>query len=623
MKNGRLIAALVCASALALSATASGAAAQQVPQTVDWTHYGGDDAGTRYSPLRQFTPENVSQLKEVWRYDLNSIAGLQNQPIVIDGILYASGGGKVFALDAATGEEKWTFQPNPPFAVSRGQTWWTDGKENRLFAGSGNFIYCLDPATGQPIPEFGNNGRLDLRENLRGDPANNNFRNGSPVNVWKDMIITAGGTGETTPTSPGDIRAWDVRTGALRWVFHTIPHPGEKYYDTWPEDAYLKAGAANNWVGNVIDDKRGIIYVATGSGADDFYGGERLGDNRHANSVIALNADNGELLWSFQAVHHDLWDADFSAQPVLMTIRKDGKEIEAVAASNKAGYLYVLDRLTGEPVFPVKEVPVPQNTLEGDVASPTQPLPQVTPPLARTTVSADDLTTRTPEANAWAREKLATFYNGPQFTPVQKDIETIVAPGFSGGVEWGGMTYDPNLQYLFANTENIAWSTAVVDYPEPPAGAPPARQPHSKYSFSGYHKFYDQDGYPATAAPWGYLTAIDMTTGKFAWRIPFGEYPELVAAGLKDTGSESYGGGIATANGLFFIAATIFDRKLRAFESATGKLVWETELPYAGNATPAMYMVNGKQYLAIGTSSGRNRRATDKGSAFVAYALPD
>ena len=609
---------LASACILAMSSPALSAA----PNSADWPSYGGNAAGTRYSSLTQINRSNVATLKQAWRFDLSSAAGLENQPIVIDGILYTVGDGKVLALDAATGKEKWSFAPTPPLVGTRGQAWWSDGKESRLFASSGNFVYSIDPATGKPDPAFADGGRLDLREHLRGDPSANFLRHGSPVNVWKDMIITAGGVNEKTPASPGDIRAWDARTGKLRWVFHTIPHPGEEGYDTWPKDAYQRAGGANSWTGNVLDEKRGILYVATGSASDDFYGGERLGDNLYADSIIALDANTGKKLWAYQAVHHDLWDDDFAVPPILITIHKDGKTIDAVAATNKTSYLYVLDRVTGKPIFPIKEEPVPQNTLPGDVASPTQPVPQVTPPLSRLTVSPEELTNRTPEANAWARAKLSTFFNGPHFTPVQKDQETIVAPGFSGGSEWGGMSYDPNLQYLFVNSENIVWTTAVTDFPKPAPGAPPAPEPHSRFGFSGYHKFYDEDGYPAVAPPWGNLTAIDMKTGKFAWRIPFGEYPELAAKGMKDTGTENYGGSVATASGLLFIGATNFDRKFHVYDSATGKLVWETELPYAGNATPATYMVNGKQYIVIGTSSARDRKATDRGSAYVAYALP-
>ena len=311
----------------------------------------------------------------------------------------------------------------------------------------------------------------------------------------------------------------------------------------------------------VMDEKRGIVFAATGSASDDFYGGERPGKNLYADSVLAIDANTGKLLWYFQAVHHDEWDDDFASPPVLVTVTRKGKKIDAVAATNKTGFVYVFDRVTGKCLFPIDEMPVPPATAPGDTAWPTQPLPRLPPPLSRQTVTAEDLTQRTPEANTWAREKFATFLNGPLFTPPAYNQETVSAPGFSGGDEWGGMTFDPKLEYLFVNTENVIWTTAVIDR----KGAARAdRKPRTcpapvpATPFRATTSSWIPDGYPATAAPWGHLTAIDLKTGKFAWRIPFGEYPELVAKGMKNTGSESYGGGVATASGLFIIGGDQF-----------------------------------------------------------------
>ena len=415
-----------------------------------------------------------------------------------------------------------------------------------------------------------------------------------------------------------------MKTGKLLWAFHTIPHPGEPGYETWPADAWQKAGGANDWPGMVMDEKRGILFATTGSPSDDFYGGERPGKNLYSDSVIALDAKTGKLLWYFQAVHHDNWDNDFAAPPVLVTVTQNGRRIDAVAATNKTGFVYIFDRVTGKSLFPIDEKPVPAASAPGDTAWPTQPFPRLPAPLSHQSVTAEDLTQRTPEANTWAREKFATFKNGPIFTPPAYNQETVSAPGFSGGNEWGGMSFDPKLEYLFTNTENVIWTTAVVDR-KPRADGSTAPEPHSRYTFSGYHKFMDPDGYPATAAPWGHLTAIDLKTGRFAWRIPFGEYPDLVAKGLKDTGSESYGGAVVTASGLLFIAATNFDHKMHAFDSKNGKLLWEGMLPYAGNATPITYMANGKQYVVVGASGGRDHYGPNyrgpQGTAFVAFAL--
>ena len=588
----------------------------------------GDNGGTHYSPLTQINKSNVSRLKEAWRYDLGPVGEWQNTPIMVGGVLYGIGPRKVIAMDAATGKEKWTFEPPSPPGPRvplkvRGESWWTDGKTSRLIIAAGNFVYSLDPATGQPDPAFGDKGRIDLNDNLRGAPADNYVSQRGPVSVWHNMLFTSGEVGEQTPASPGDIRAWDAATGKLIWTFHTIPRPGEANAETWAADAWKTAGGANAWPGLVIDDKRGLVFAATGSASDDFYGGERPGKNLYANSMLALDAKTGKLRWYYQTVHHDEWDNDFAAAPVLVTVTRKGRKIDAVAGTNKTGFVYVFNRETGESLFPIEERPVPPATAPGDTAWPTQPFPVLPPPLSQQSVSAETLTQRTPEANKWAREKFATFKNGPMFTPPDYKQETVSAPGFSGGSEWGGMSFDPKLEYLFANTENVIWTTAVIDRsgrkriegPELPGN-------QSRYTFSGYNKFKDPDGYPATAAPWGHLTAIDLKTGKFAWRIPFGEYPELAAKGMTNTGTESYGGGIVTATGLLLIAATDFDRKMHAYDTKTGKLLWETELPYSGNATPLTYMAGGKQYVVI-AAGGIHDRKHPQGGAYVAYALGD
>lgn len=593
----------------------------------DYPYYHGDAGGTHYSPLTQINRHNVAHLKEPWRYDLGGEGPLQNTPIMVHGVLYGAAFGKVFALDAATGKEKWRYVPDLPQRSragfkSRGESWWTDGKTSRLLVAVSNYVYSLDPTTGQPDPAFGDKGRIDLDDNLRGLASDNYVRMGGAVSVWRDLFITSGEVGEQTPASPGDIRAWDVRTGKLLWTFHTIPHPGEPGTETWPEGAWKTAGGANAWPGTVVDEKRGIVFAATGSAADDFYGGERVGNNLYANSVIALDASTGKLLWHFQTVHHDEWDDDFACPPVLVTVTRGGRKIDAVAATNKTGFVYVFDRVSGKSLFPIDEKPVPPATAPGDTASPTQPFPRLPLPLSHQSVSAEKLTQRTPDANKWAREKFSTFKNGPMFTPPAYKQETVSAPGFSGGNEWGGMSFDPQLEYLFANTENVIWTTSVIDRNGRRRGnGPELPGATSRFTFSGYNKFLDPDCYPATAAPWGHLTAIDLKTGKFAWRIPFGEYPELVEKGLKDTGSESYGGAVVTGSGLLIIGATIYDRKLRAFEAKTGKMLWETVLPYSGTTTPMTYMANGKQYVVIGTTSAMNRKASAKGAAYVAFAL--
>lgn len=612
LKFGGTVLAGVCAAALMQGAAASAADASGE----NWPAYGGDGGGTRYSTLTQINRQNVARLTQAWRVDVGQSA-MQTQPIIVDRTLYAfSPDGKVIALDAATGARKWDFAlPQPPRGGGRGLSYWQSGSDRRLIVPANFFVYVLNADTGQPITSFGEGGRIDLRKQLRGDdPEKNPVRMSSPPSVYKDVFITHGGVPETSPSVPGDIRGWDVRTGKLLWTFHTIPHPGEYGYETWPKDAYLTAGGVNAWQGSIVDEKNGIFFVALGSPADDFWGGDRHGDNLYGNSVVALDALTGKRLWHQQVVRHDMWDADFAPQPILMTVTRNGRKVEAVAATNKVGFIYIFDRKTGEPLFEMVDTPMPPSDVPGEQAAATQPIPRLPYPVARQNVTSDTLTTRTPEANAWARAKLATMRVGPVFTPIAYNQETLVVPGFSGGSEWGGMSADPD-GVLYVNSEDIAWSTSIIDHPSPGPGK-------SRYHFSGYNKFYDEEGYPAVSTPWGTLNAIDMNTGQYRWRIPLGEYPELAAKGLKNTGTENYGGPVTTASGLLFIGATIFDRKFRAFDKATGQLLWETELPFSGTATPATYMVDGKQYVVIAASAGRDPKAP-RGAAYIAFALPD
>ena len=593
------------------------------PKNVDYPYYGGDPGATRYSTLTQINAKNASQLKEVWRFDLGGASTIENQPIVVSGILYGVGVNTVYALDAATGKSKWEYTLTSQIGRNpRGVTFWTDGKERRLIIAKANLMTALDADTGKPIPSFGKEGTVDLNDQLRGKASENRVGMASPAGLYKDVLITHGGVGETTPASPGDLRGWDVRSGKLLWTFHTIPYPGEEGYDSWPKDAYLKAGGANAWGGVSMDEKRGIVFATTGSAADDFYGGDRLGNNLYANSIIAINAITGKKLWHFQAVHHDLWDADFSCPPTLSTLLRNGKSVDVVIATPKSGYVYIFNRETGEPMFPIDEKPVPAATASGDVASPTQPIPRITPPLSwAQTITENDLTKRTPEAHAAVLAHFKTMLSGPMFTPPDFKRETIVTPGFAGGVEWGGIMTDPVNHVAFFNSERIAWYTSVMDRTAPRGGGPDV-EPHSRYSTQGYRSFRDPDGYPATAPPWGTLTAVDLNTGKFLWNIPFGEYPELAAKGLKDYGSENYGAGVVTGSGILIIASAVADPHFKVYDTKTGKLISSTPLPFPGIASPATYMVDGRQYVAFATSTGRDRKSEKNGSMLVVYALP-
>jgi quinoprotein glucose dehydrogenase len=488
----------------------------------------------------------------------------------------------------------------------------------------------------------------------------------------------------------------------LRWTFHTIPRPGEYGYDTWPKDAWKNAGAANNWAGTTVDVDRGIVYVPTGSAVFDFYGGDRLGNDLFADSLIALDAETGKRIWHFQGVHHDLWDRDFPAPPALVTITQAGQRVDAVAQTTKSGLLYVFDRATGKSLFPIQELSFPKSDVPGEVTSPTQPFPTLPAPYTQQSTTVDTLTNRTPEAHAWAVKQFTSMIGGGQFVPPSVDKLTVDTPGFAGGGEWGGVAVDPSTGVLYVNANDTAWLVGLT-VPPPAgslgekvyqnqcsgchgmnrAGSPPAipalegiegmltdqeiagiirqgrgrmppfnsltneqlqavvryltRAPQQQdqvppragedgkddmpYKTIGFRRFTDPEGYPATAPPWGTLTAIDLNTGQYLWKIPFGTYPELVAKGMADTGSDNYGGPVVTAGGLLFIGASVFDEKFHAYDKTTGKLLWETALPFAGLATPATYMVNGKQYVVIAAGGGQSSRKPS-GGVYVAFALP-
>jgi quinoprotein glucose dehydrogenase len=661
----------------------------------DWSLYGGTN-GNRYSPLTQITRDNIKQLAKAWTFPMDVAGDPQTHPLAIDGVIYAyTPALKVIALDGATGKLLWQFDSGTEGrGPQRGLTWWTDGKEKRLFASVMNRLYALDPATGKPLPGFGTDGSIDLQADLGGTPGYS-LSMTSPGVIWQGMIITGFRTAESAPAAPGDIRAFDVHSGKLRWVFHTIPRRGMPGSESWPANAWKTAGGANNWTGMVIDQARGIVYAPTGSAVDDFFGGPRKGDNLYANSLLALDANTGKLLWHFQGMHHDVQDRDFPSPPVLLTVKHDGKMVDAVAQATKQGFLFVLDRVTGKPLFPVTETPVPQSDVPGEASSPTQPAPSLPAPYARQRLTADMLTNRTDVAHIWARQRFNTFASNGPFAPMKAGQQTVVMPGFDGGAEWGGQAANPQTGILYLNANDIAWTGAltpsraahslggatyqkncagchgfdrkgapgfpslieavkflspeqITDMIHHGAGRMPAftqlqgdtlkalveyletgndvgvaaKEPQgaadAEYKFTGYRKFLDQDGYPAVAPPWGTLNAIDLNTGQYLWKIPLGEYPELAD---KTTGSENYGGPILTASNLLFIGATLYDKKIRAFDAADGKLLWQDTMPFAGNATPITYMAGGRQFVLIQADNARDKKAP-QGAAYIAYALP-
>lgn len=690
----------------------------------DWKVYGGGKDNIRYSGLTEIDTSNVAQLTKAWEFhtgDSGQYTQMQFNSIVVDSVIYTiSPKLKLIALQASTGEKKWVFDP---FAVNgnevigagyfamnvcRGVTYYADKDSKRLFYGAGSNLYCVDALTGKPIQDFGKAGKVDLHQDLGRDVEDLYIAMTSPGIIYKDLIIIGTRVDEGPAAAPGYIRAYDVHTGKLRWIFHTIPQPGEEGYESWDDTAAWKhIGGANAWAGFSMDEEKGIVYAPIGSASYDFYGGKRLGNNLFANSVLALDAATGKRKWHYQTVHHDVWDRDLPTAPALVTITKDGKKIEAIAQPTKSGFIFLLDRVTGEPIYPIDEKQVPTETeLVGEKLSPTQPWPTYISPFARQSLTEKDLNHLVSAASyADIKKRLSEVNSGFIFNPSSKK-GTVIFPGFDGGAEWGGPAYDPTTNILYVNANEMPWILTMVDRPNETArnennlaagkrlyqsncmachgpekkgsgnypsliGAekkytektlneliasgrrmmpafkqlkevevsaissyildlkekqskayvPPTviKDPYREMSYTstGYNKFLTKEGYPAVSPPWGTLNAIDLNSGKILWKDTLGDYPELLAKGLH-TGTENYGGPVVTAGGLVFIAATK-DSKFRAFNKRTGKLLWETDLPAPGFATPTVYNYNGKQYIVIACGGGK--LGTASGDAYIAFAL--
>jgi quinoprotein glucose dehydrogenase len=691
-----------------------------------WQIVNGNPTGNKYSDLSQIDTDNVHKLQEAWTYhtgdaDTAAHSQIQCNPIIINGTLFGTSPQlKLFALDAATGEVKWIYQPYDAVKGekagdfnlnnNRGVAYWTDGHtDERLFYTAGPYLRAVNAKTGKPIESFGVNGRVDLHDGLGVEAGELFVTATSAPSIYKDLVLTGTRVSEGMDAAPGHIRAYNVRTGKLEWIFHTIPHPGEAGFDSWEDStAWKMTGGANNWMGMTVDQQTGIAYVPIGSASMDFYGGKRKGNDLYGDCLLALDASTGKLIWYYQYIHHDTWDWDPPSAPVLTSVVHDGKRIDAVVQTTKTGFIFLFERATGKPLFPIVETPVDSITeLNGEKLSPTQPIPQKPLPLVRQTFTEKDINPYLPsDEYADVKSRLSVYHTKGMFIPQSRE-GTVILPGFDGGTEWGGAAIDPNTGILYVNSNEMAWILNMYgidnesvqnenyglagerifkqncmschgadrkgsgNYPsildvnkkldkdafirfissgrrmmpafdflkqqdkeaiasfilndksakkKPYIHEVTAVEKHRQvpYSPSGYNKFLSKSGLPALSPPWGTLSAVDLNTGDRKWQVVLGDGDTKGTNGLK-TGTENYGGPAITAGGLLFIAATK-DSKFRAFNKRTGALLWETDLPNAGFATPAIYEMNGKQVIVIACGGGKLKTAS--GDSYVAFALP-
>lgn len=621
-----------CLIGLASVLALAGPSSAQSSRSVDWPRVGNDPGCMRYSSLDQINRENVGRLKPAWTYHTGELQGRKGKtiectPVVVDGVMYLTTGHlRVVALDAGTGKELWQFDPlnehsfKFPLAsggVNRGCAYWSDGQpdgQRRILHGSADGrLFSLDARTGKLDPNFGKGGIRNLRDELGPKVARLSYGPTSAPVVWKDTVILGFSCGEGPGiASPGDIRAFDVRSGSQVWEFHTVPRPGEFGHEAWEGDSWKDRGGANAWGGLSVDADRGMVFAGLGSAAFDFYGGDRLGDNLFANCTVALDARSGRRIWHFQTLRHDIWDHDLPIYPNLVTVKHDGKTVDAVAQVTKTGYVFLFDRETGEPLFEVKDQPVPASDIQGERAATTQPVPVKPPPFSVQYLDETNLTNIGEANHASALEQLRKIRGGPAFNPPSLQ-GTVAIPGFHGGANWSGASFDPTTGLLYVNSNNVPNIITLAD------SKPEDLKRFGPFGHLGYIKFLDCEGYPAIKPPWGVLSAIDLDKGEIVWQVPLGEYAELTARGIPRTGTETFGGSIVTAGGLVFIAGTK-DEKIHAFDKKTGELLWEHPLPAGGYATPSTYMVNGRQYVVI-AAGGAGKLQTKPGDAFVAFAL--
>lgn len=626
---GGILAALLCTAAVWPQLTPTAGAAQG-PAVVqgDWRGYGYDATGRRFSPLKQIDTSNVSRLRPVWKYGIASGSGDSNPanrlastteavPIMAGGILYTPTiQHNIVALEPETGEELWKYDLGKASGTLRGVTYWQGDRNSpgQIFVGtSDGALIALDAKTGKLVPGFGNNGMVDLRPGVTEKFPDAPYHISTPGVIYRNLIITGAQGKEDDPDGPAmDVRAWDIHTGKLAWTFHTIPHPGEPGYETWPKDNWIKAGSPAAWGAATVDEDRGLVFLPIGQPAAQYYGGARHGQNLYSSSIVALDANTGKLRWHFQLTHHDMWDYDAEAAPSLMEVTHDGKRIPVVVAVSKPGLMFFLDRDTGKSVYPVEERAVPQSDVPGEESSPTQPFPSKPAPLARQGMTAAEIFTGEPEHEKFCRDLVARIggiHSLGSYTPYSSKEFRLIFPGQQGGPNYGGVSVDPALGYVFVNSRNVAGMGRLDKSADGDQVAYRRFSPLGQGSFNA--RFWDpKNQLPCQQPPWAELMAVNANTGDVAWRVPLGTSDEMEAKGIHNTGAFGQGGPMATAGGLVFIAGTI-DKRFRAFDSKSGKVLWETTLDTEGHTNPMSFMGrNGKQYVVI-VSSGLN-----------AFALP-
>lgn len=587
----------------------------------DWPSFGRDPGAARFSPLEQINTANVARLQRAWTFHTGQ-PGSEGIPIVVGGVMYLAAANGLFAVEPETGKQIWHYQATG--VALRGLAYWPGSEKTRarVYAGVSGGMIALDAATGRPAPGFADEGLLDLKQGVLGDLPDAKISLQSPPLVSGNLVITGSANGENTPSlgAYGDIRAWDVDTGKLVWTFHTVPRPGEPGHETWPGDSWKNRTGVNNWGFMTIDEQRGIVYVPLGSPTSDFYGADRAGNGLYGNSLVALDVKTGKLLWHQQLVHHDLWDFDPAAAPILFDAKLEGGVVPAVAQITKPGLLFAFNRVTGEPVYGMEERPVPQTTVPGEWTSPTQPFPLKPPPLSRVTFKEEDLYNLTPEHAAFCRALYERNQMKPVelYTPLPMEQNVLMFPSTLGGGGWGGLSWDPSLGLLFTNVNNLGQWGHMEKRAEGQPGTPYFRT--SEYG--SYARFWNvETKIPCTNPPFGELVAIDTRTGDIAWRSTLGTFPALEALGVRNTGAPSLGGSIATAGGLIFIAATN-DARFRAFDSKTGKLLWEQPIDANGHTIPITYLgKDGKQYVALMAGNGGGYFGGSSGDSLIAFAL--